>query len=95
MLRAFRALKHLDTWVARYDQLGCGLSSAAISDDSLDALVKDFFNVLSFLHQSLGEEEVHLLAHGFGGALLMEAMVRHSSPSYLPTLRSISLTLGG
>lgn len=33
-------------------------------------------DVLEFLHERLGETEVHLLGHGFGGVVVMEAVLR-------------------
>eukprot|EP00913_Durusdinium_trenchii_P018914 g17772.t1 len=75
-----------------YDQRGCGLSQGEGSAD-LGTAVLDLLAVLRFLHCSLGEAELHILAHGFGGALLMEALARHdlfSSPG-LPKLRSFCL----
>lgn len=61
-----------------YDQLGCGLSRSAPGDTvtSLDDDVKDLRDILHFLSSRLGEAEIHLLGHGYGGALIMEALLR-------------------
>lgn len=80
-----------------YDQLGCGLSSnlPSVHVDSVDDLqhmVDDLREVLMFLKHSLGEESVHVIAHGSGGALLMQTMMKDSwSEGELPKLRSICL----
>jgi len=77
-----------------YDQLGCGLSTLESSErivDDLQSNVDDFLDVMIFLKQSLGEAEVHVVAHGFGGALLMETLVRRGWNEDMPKLRSICL----
>mmetsp|Transcript_100902 Transcript_100902/g.261139 ORF Transcript_100902/g.261139 Transcript_100902/m.261139 type:complete len:644 (-) Transcript_100902:182-2113(-) len=90
-----------------YDQLGCGLSrnaaateltSEEVQDvDLLQSSISDFRDVLCFLSSCLGEPQVHLVGHGYGGAMLMEAMLRKglyqtgAAKSDFPTLRSICL----
>jgi len=79
-----------------YDQLGCGLSVTTSSIGlpfSMSAQVHDLFQVLSYLSQRLGEPDIHLVGHGFGGALIMEALLRHGlcQSKALPRLRSVVL----
>ncbi|CAJ1389356.1 unnamed protein product [Effrenium voratum] len=74
-----------------YDELGCGLSTASIErPTSMRFSVQELQGVLQFLRASLGEDEVHIIAHGHGGAVLMEALLRYEMEG-LPTLRSICL----
>jgi len=80
-----------------YNQLGNGLPNC----DTLQYGVKDLQDVLEFLQEKLGEVEVHLVGHGFGGVVLMEALLRQElwgqaapglpSNLYLPKLQSICL----
>lgn len=85
-----------------YDQLGCGLScseSVASSTTRFDFKlhVHDLKDVLSFLTTELGEISVHLVAHGYGGMLVMEALLRaglwveDKYRSSMPELRSVCL----
>ncbi|CAE7937042.1 pip, partial [Symbiodinium necroappetens] len=80
-----------------YDQLGCGVSATDPTleeEDGIRPAVADLCDVLSFL-RGLGQDEIHVLAHGYGGTLIMEALVRDrlwSDPdSTLPKLKSICL----
>ncbi|CAE7215646.1 pip, partial [Symbiodinium natans] len=81
-----------------YDQLGCGISAAngSLSEEGeIQPAVADLRDVLMFLRE-LGQAEVHVVAHGFGGALIMQAMVRDrlwSDPaeSLIPQLKSVCL----
>jgi len=85
-----------------YDQLGCGLSKCAAEDApghyGLLQSVEDLRNLLYFLQNELNEQRVHLVGHGFGGVLLMEALLRHglydtevADTSALPNLCSVTL----
>lgn len=82
-----------------YDQLGCGLSKTTSEPEEgfgLQQSVEELFAVLEHLRVSLGEERVHLVAHGFGGAVVMEALLRSRSTwsnkcEALPMLASICL----
>ncbi|CAK0853082.1 unnamed protein product [Prorocentrum cordatum] len=62
--------------VYAYDQPGCGLSAAAGTFGSMAQGARDLRDVLAFLGAELGEREVHLVGHGLGGALVMEALLR-------------------
>jgi len=81
-----------------YDQLGCGLSSVDGGQPKdglgLQRSIQDLRDVLRFLSQDLGVAEVHLMGHGFGGALIMEALLRAGlwdEPQELPRLLSVCL----
>lgn len=74
-----------------YDQLGNGLPN----HEMLRMCVRDLGNILHCLSEQLGEPEVHLVGHGFGGMVVMEALLRtglwDSNPKDLPRLRSVCL----
>jgi len=55
-----------------YDQLGCGMPNRHL----LQHGAADLRDVARFLSEQLGEPEVHLLGHNFGGVLIMEALLR-------------------
>jgi len=79
-----------------YDQLGCGLSDRSSSTClpfEMSAQIEDLFQVLRYLNERLGEPDVHLVGHGFGGALIMEALLRHGlcQSQAIPRLRSVIL----
>eukprot|EP00930_Biecheleria_cincta_P000838 TRINITY_DN102033_c0_g1_i1.p1 TRINITY_DN102033_c0_g1~~TRINITY_DN102033_c0_g1_i1.p1 ORF type:complete len:654 (-),score=91.61 TRINITY_DN102033_c0_g1_i1:269-2230(-) len=62
-----------------YDQLGCGLSKVALEPSggfNLAESTRELRAVLLYLRNALGENEVHLLAHGFGGVIVMEALLK-------------------
>mmetsp|Transcript_47282 Transcript_47282/g.119915 ORF Transcript_47282/g.119915 Transcript_47282/m.119915 type:complete len:682 (-) Transcript_47282:190-2235(-) len=82
---ATRISEKVGRTVYLYDQLGCGLSPSDEEGDSssmledrlqMDLCIGDLKDVLSFLCEELGERGVHLAGHGFGGVVLMEAVVR-------------------
>jgi len=74
-----------------YDQLGNGLPNHQM----LRMCVRDLGEILRCLSEQLGEPEVHLVGHGFGGMVVMEALLRtglwDSNPQDLPRLRSVCL----
>lgn len=88
-----------------YDQLGCGMSHCKTPFDpgglGLQQSVEDLQAVLKFLFNDLSEHEVHIAGHGFGGSLIMEALLRGGLYRYaghekdfsnsLPRLRSVLL----
>lgn len=78
-----------------YDQLGCGLSEVNSQPEcgfGLQQSVEELTSVLRHMREQLAEEDVHLAAHGFGGVVVMEALLHgRLSNSELPRLRSISL----
>lgn len=82
-----------------YDQLGCGMSAiegGALPQGGLglQQSIQDLQDVVGFLSEDLGVSEVHLVGHGFGGALLMEALLRAriwEGVAALPLLRSVCL----
>lgn len=62
-----------------YDQLGCGLSKVATEPAggfNLKESTRELRSVLQYMREALGEKEVHLLAHGFGGVVVMEALLK-------------------
>lgn len=86
-----------------YDQLGCGLSQLPPGEVPGDGYglaqsVNDLRDVLEFLAEELGETQIHVIGHGFGGALLMEALLRAGAFAHkangdrqIPRLRSMCL----
>jgi len=75
-----------------YDQLGRGMPNGV----TLQHDAQDLYDVARHLGEHLGEPELHLLGHGFGGVLVMEALLRKrlwgsSHSSSLPRLRSVCL----
>mmetsp|Transcript_92672 Transcript_92672/g.164768 ORF Transcript_92672/g.164768 Transcript_92672/m.164768 type:complete len:413 (-) Transcript_92672:63-1301(-) len=60
----------------------------------MEQSVEDLRAVLLFLADELSESDVHLAGHGFGGSLLMEALLHHGIyevASELPRLHSVVL----
>ncbi|CAE8593751.1 unnamed protein product [Polarella glacialis] len=79
-----------------YDQLGCGLSQVESKPPggfSLEESIKDLKCVLEYICTNLGEDEVHLLAHGFGGVIVMEGLLKGGlgQSENEPRLQSICL----
>jgi len=61
-----------------YDQLGCGRS--ARSADPGNFTVDHYVRELSFVRDSLGLAEVHLLGHSWGAMLAVEYLLRENPP---------------
>lgn len=82
-----------------YDQLGCGLSKVTTEPAggfNLGESTQELRSVLRYMREALGEKEVHLLAHGFGGVIVMEALLKgllleSDGQCELPKLSSIVL----
>jgi len=86
-----------------YDQLGCGDSRSGgapggvAEETGMQPSVSDLCNVLDYLSSRLGEPELHIIGHGYGGALLMEALLRQQVYARgvpglnFPSLRSVCL----
>jgi len=76
-----------------YDQLARGMPNGI----TLKHDAEDLRDVALHLAEHLGEPEVHLLGHGFGGVLIMEAILRRQlwggalGSTRLPRLRSVCL----
>jgi len=97
---ATRLRRPMGRSVYMYDQLGCGLSlpeggASPVGGYGMAQSVGDLRDVLRFLCERLGEAEVHLMGHDFGGALVMEGLLRgglwtEASLAW-PLLRSVCL----
>jgi len=78
-----------------YDQIGCGLPTR----QSLRISIGDLCDVLRFMHERLGEPEVHLIGHDIGGSMIMEALIHEKiwqtqgadQKQGLPILKSVCL----
>lgn len=74
-----------------YDQIGNGMPNHSM----LRMCVRDLGDILQSLSEQLGESEVHLVGHGYGGMVMMEALLRtglwDSNRKRLPRLRSVCL----
>lgn len=80
-----------------YDRLECGLPTRHGMRNSIG----DMEEVIHFLHDRLCEQELHIVGHGLGGMLVMEALLRAeiwglAQPGLpvslsLPNLKSVTL----
>lgn len=55
-----------------YDQRGCGLSTGAINEDSIQ--IKTFVDDLEAIRKSFGYKKVTVLGHSWGGFLAMDCL---------------------
>lgn len=58
-----------------YDQRGCGLSTGAINEDSIQ--IKTFVDDLEAIRKSFGYKKVTILGHSWGGFLAMQYALVH------------------
>jgi len=58
-----------------YDQRGCGLSTGAINEDSIQ--IKTFVDDLEAIRKSFGYKKVTVLGHSWGGFLAMQYAIAH------------------
>jgi len=52
------------------------VESEPLGGFGLQQSIEDLDSVLQYMHEELGEHEVHIFAHGFGGVLVMEALLK-------------------